>query len=272
MSATSSISRLALISSHLQKSKASLCTSTASSTAISEHVFARGSQCPPVTPGKLRLYSMRFCPWAQRTRLVLLHKNIPHETVNVHLAKKPAWLFERNPLGLVPILELDKQIVFESSATCYWLDEVYPENRLTPTDPYTRAWDRILEDNFGKIAMALYAVIGTEDKDKTLKNLHKSYKFYEGVLAERGGPFYGGAHPAMIDYLMWPHMERIPAIFRKLEPAALVNKESYPYLDAWYTCMYQLPAVKATLFDDESHMKFIMALANKTFDMYDYGL
>ena len=43
-----------------------------------------------------------------------------------------------------------------------------------------------------QIALALYAVIGTEDKDKTLKNLHKSYKFYERVLAERGGPFYGG--------------------------------------------------------------------------------
>lgn len=215
---------------------------------------------------------MRFCPWAQRTRLVLLHKNIPHETVNVNLAKKPSWLFERNPWGLVPVLELDGQVVFESAATCYWLDDVYPHNRLVPSDPHRRAWDRALEDSFGKIAMALYAVIGSEDKEKTLKGLHKSYKFYENVLVQRGGPFFGGDAPAMIDFLMWPHMERIPAIFRTFEPAALVDSETYPSLAAWYKVMYERPEVKATIFDDDSHQKFVMSLAKKTFDMYDYGL
>lgn len=35
-----------------------------------------GSALPPLENGKLRLYSMRFCPFAQRTRLVLAHKNI----------------------------------------------------------------------------------------------------------------------------------------------------------------------------------------------------
>lgn len=36
-----------------------------------------GSQLPPLRPGKLRLYSMVFCPFAQRSRLVLAAKNIP---------------------------------------------------------------------------------------------------------------------------------------------------------------------------------------------------
>ena len=39
--------------------------------------LAAGSEMPPLNPGKLRMYSMVFCPFAQRARLVLEAKNIP---------------------------------------------------------------------------------------------------------------------------------------------------------------------------------------------------
>ncbi len=37
-----------------------------------------GSKCPKIDNGVLRLYSMKYCPYAQRSRLVLLAKNIPY--------------------------------------------------------------------------------------------------------------------------------------------------------------------------------------------------
>ena len=37
-----------------------------------------GSKCPKLDKGTLRLYSMNYCPHAQRSRLVLLAKNIPY--------------------------------------------------------------------------------------------------------------------------------------------------------------------------------------------------
>jgi glutaredoxin len=36
-----------------------------------------GSECPPLKENQLRLYNMRFCPYAQRAKLVLAAKNIP---------------------------------------------------------------------------------------------------------------------------------------------------------------------------------------------------
>lgn len=49
---------------------------------------------------------MRFCPYAQRVHLVLEAKGIPYHTININLTEKPDWLFEANPLGKVPALEL----------------------------------------------------------------------------------------------------------------------------------------------------------------------
>ena len=39
--------------------------------------LGKGSQFPPLKEGVLRIYSMVFCPYALRVRLVLEAKNIP---------------------------------------------------------------------------------------------------------------------------------------------------------------------------------------------------
>ena len=74
-----------------------------------------------------------------------------HETININLKSKPDWFLALNPLGQVPVLQIDDKVVPESTATCDWLDDVYPENRLQPDDPYRRAQDRELFEYMGKV-------------------------------------------------------------------------------------------------------------------------
>ncbi|MCP6606353.1 glutathione S-transferase N-terminal domain-containing protein, partial [Klebsiella pneumoniae] len=65
--------------------------------------LGKGSAPPgPVPEGQIRVYSMRFCPFAQRTLLVLKAKGIRHEVININLKNKPEWFFKKNPIGLVP--------------------------------------------------------------------------------------------------------------------------------------------------------------------------
>ena len=40
---------------------------------------------------QVTVYNMRFCPFAERTMLLLLAKNIPFDVVNINLKKKPEW-------------------------------------------------------------------------------------------------------------------------------------------------------------------------------------
>jgi len=242
--------------------------------AMTQKTFAAGDPCPPLTPGKLRLYSMRFCPFAQRTRLVLAHKNIAFETVNVHLKKKPDWFLARNPQGLVPVLEQDDKVIYESTATMDYLDEVYPQNKLVPSDPYRKAWDRILAEYFGKVTSKIYGLRTAEDKTKMIEELHKCYAYYEDILAQRGGPFFGGSAPSMIDFHMWPHMERVVALMASIDARSLVDKTKFPkFGGAWYEAMYALPAVQATMFDNETHQKFVKSYFETPEDPnYDIGL
>ena len=72
---------------------------------------------------KLQLYNMRFCPFAERTVLVLLAKNLAFENININLKKKPDWFLD-STLGKVPVILHQGKIIPESLITCDYLDEV----------------------------------------------------------------------------------------------------------------------------------------------------
>ncbi|GFN75173.1 glutathione s-transferase omega-1 [Plakobranchus ocellatus] len=240
---------------------------------MSLKAHAQGSTCPPTKPGVLRLYSMRFCPFAHRTRLVLHHKNIPHEVVNVNLKDKPDWFLALNPLGNAPVLQIDDKIVVESTATSEWLDDVYPENRLQPSDPYRRAWDRVLLEYMGKLTNGFYSAAGSPaaELQGKLDEIMKHFQFFEDKLRERGeGPFFGGSKPCMFDFFFWPTFERYPALaILQDSPAARLDPQRFPKLTALGKAMERLPAVKAAGLDAEKHSVFIKGyLAGKP----DYDL
>ena len=83
--------------------------------------------------------------------LLYIEFKFRHEIVNVNLKHKPMWFRKRNINGLVPVLEKDGVIVYESSVCNDYLDEVYPIPKLNPSDPMDRIRDRMLYDGFGKV-------------------------------------------------------------------------------------------------------------------------
>ncbi|XP_010182197.1 PREDICTED: glutathione S-transferase omega-1 isoform X3 [Mesitornis unicolor] len=200
--------------------------------------LGKGSAAPgPVPEGVIRLYSMRFCPFAQRTRLVLRAKGISHEVININLKNKPDWLFEKHPFGLVPVLETSKgQLIYESPITCEYLDEAFPGKKLMPSDPYERAFQKMLVEQFSK------------------------------VLLKRNTVFYGGDSVSMLDYMIWPWFERV-------EPFQLKDSFSHtPKLQRWMEAMKKDPAVKATMTDPQTFKGFLQLYLKNSPEACDYGL
>jgi glutathione S-transferase len=92
----------------------------------------------------LTVYDAPRCPYCARVRIVLAEKDIPHETVVIDLANRPAWLYEKNPSGKVPVVEEDGWVLPESAVIAEYLEERYPEPALLPADPGERAFARLL--------------------------------------------------------------------------------------------------------------------------------
>jgi glutathione S-transferase len=96
----------------------------------------------------LTLYDAERCPYCARVRIVLAEKDIEYETVMIDLSDRPAWLYEKNPIGKVPVLEEDGFILPESEVINEYLEERYPEPALLPEDPATRALVRLRIERF----------------------------------------------------------------------------------------------------------------------------
>ncbi|XP_065495204.1 glutathione S-transferase omega-1 isoform X1 [Caloenas nicobarica] len=257
--------------------------------------LAKGSAAPgPVPEGVIRLYSMRFCPFAQRTRLVLCAKGISHEVININLKNKPDWFFEKNPFGLVPVLETSKgQLIYESPITCEYLDEAFPGKKLMPSDPYERALQKMLLEQFSKLTSIVFkhVVAVKEGQDTTALKAEiaeKLGKFEEltavvldtferfkctetlqhvlRILSKRNTVFFGGDSISMLDYMMWPWFER-------LEPFQLKDSLSHtPKLQRWMEAMKEDPAVKATMTDPQIYKDYLQLYLKNSPEACDYGL
>ena len=111
----------------------------------------------------ITLYDADRCPYCARVRIVLAEKAIEYETVVVDLDDRPAWIYEKNPLGRVPVLEEDAFVLPESAVINEYLEERYPEPALWPADPGERALGRLLVFRFDELSKPYYAVRREEE-------------------------------------------------------------------------------------------------------------
>jgi len=245
---------------------------------MSSKHLGSGTTCPPLEEGKLRIYSMRFCPFAQRAILVALAKQIPHDVVNINLKNKPEWIFPKNPMGKVPTIELATgQVLYESLIVSDYLDDVYPNRPLQSSDPYQRALDRIWIENFGKVISVFYKLLQSrsdlEEFQKNLQALQSELSPFEIELARRGTTFFGGELPGMVDYMIWPWIERLPimkSFFPDLNDYENAKKEN-PKLEQWRQAMKEDSAVKEFFLSPETHIQFAQSFlaGNPNYDLLE---
>ncbi len=109
----------------------------------------------------MKIYDTHTAPTPRRTRIFLAEKSIPMEYVQLDLQKGENMSPEmrvKNPIGKVPVLELDDgTCIAESVAICRYFEELYPEPALMGSTPLEKAqiemWQRQVE-------MSLFMQVG----------------------------------------------------------------------------------------------------------------
>jgi glutathione S-transferase len=182
----------------------------------------------------ITLYDADRCPYCARVRIALAEKGLEYEVVAVDLDDRPAWIYEKNPLGRVPVLEEDDFVLPESAVINEYLEERWPEPALWPADPGERALGRLLVHRFDELGRPYYQLRrgeeGAGDRlDAQLAAL--------ATLLERQ-PFLSGREFGLAD------VAYVPWILRARE-AMGVSLDPYPALAGWIERLAERPSVAA---------------------------
>jgi glutathione S-transferase len=202
----------------------------------------------------VKLYDSAIAPNPRRVRVFLAEKGIEVPTVSIDIVKaenrQPAFLL-KNPLGGVPVLELDDGTTLsESTAICRYFEEVQPDPPLMGTDARDRAivemWLRRIEfevafpimqtfrntHDFFKGRIPQVAEWGTVCRKQALEQL----AWLDGEMADR--PFVAGDRYTIADItlLIGVDFGRVSDI--RIDP-------EHKNLTRWYGEVSSRPSAKA---------------------------
>jgi glutathione S-transferase len=184
----------------------------------------------------ITLYDADRCPYCARVRIALAEKGLEYETVVIDLDDRPAWIYEKNPLGRVPVLEEDTFVLAESAVINEYLGDRYPEPALWPADPAERALGRMLVFRFDELSRPYYALRRGEGG---------AGERFDAALAELDGllelqPFLCGRQFGLAD------VAYVPWILRARDRMD-VELTPFPALADWLARLERRPSIAAEL-------------------------
>ena len=182
----------------------------------------------------LTFYDADRCPYCARVRIVLAEKRLGYETVVVDLDDRPAWIYEKNPLGKVPVLEEDAFVLPESAVIMEYLEERYPEPSLWPADPAERAFGRLLVERFDDLSRPYYALRRGEENARG--RLDDQLARLDALLADR--PYLSGRDFGIADAAYLPWILRAQTMLG-------VDLDPHPALSEWLAGTGERPSVAA---------------------------
>jgi glutathione S-transferase len=183
----------------------------------------------------ITLYNAARCPYAARARIVLAEKGLEVETVEIDLSDRPAWLYDKNPAGRVPVIEEDGgEPLPESVVIMEFLEERYPEPALLPADPADRAAVRLLIFRDKDLTDPYYAL--RRGEEGAAEQLDAALAKLDVRLYDRD--YLGGAEYSLADIAL------VPWVLRARDMLG-VELSGYPSLGAWLARLEERPAIAA---------------------------
>ncbi|WP_026736065.1 glutathione S-transferase family protein [Fischerella sp. PCC 9605] len=153
---------------------------------------------------KLKLISHNLCPYVQRAVIVLLEKDISYQREYIELSNKPAWFLQISPLGKVPVLLVDDEVLFESAVICEYLDEI-TSGSLHPADSFTKAKHRSWIEFGSSILNSIAGFYNAKEQNLfEAKTQEITQKFQTLEVQLLQGPFFGGKNFSLVDAVYGP--------------------------------------------------------------------
>jgi glutathione S-transferase len=180
----------------------------------------------------LTLYDAARCPYCARVRIVLAEKGVEYEPVEIDLTDRPAWIYEKNVTGRVPVVEEDAWLLPESAVIMEYLDERYPEPPLLAADPADRALARLWIFRHDDFTRPYYAL--RRGEDGAAARLDAELGKLDAALADR--PWLGGLEYGLAD------IAYVPWVLRARDMLG-VPLDGFPAVAAWLERLVARPSI-----------------------------
>jgi len=248
------------------------------------HITGYEAKEPEVDPDVITVYNMsfllRFCPYAERTILVLLAKNIRFRVVNIHLMKKPKWFLEQT-WGQVPVVRHKGEFIKESLIASDYIDELFPESSLHPENPLEKAKGRCLVQLFSKMNGPFYELLLSSDsgddsdretkrlRDELFKEIKDTLVAMDDELSKSGNRYFSGPKVGMTDLMVWPWMERMEALLSIYPSVDRKIPDTLTSLQSWMVCMRDENCIRQYGLTTAQHSKYFQAHKEGEVPNYD---
>ena len=203
----------------------------------------------------ITLHGFAISNYYNKIKLVLLEKDIPFEEALTYPSQDEA-LLKRSPLGKIPFIETEQGCLSESQAILEYLEEVYPEKPLYPTDPFERARNRELiqhlELNIELIARRLYkeaffgGVVSEETKQEVKERVETGLAGL--VRLAKFSPYLLGSELTAADFLAWVHFGTFGMALQKIYGEDLISKH-IPGVSSYLALIESRPHVQKVAAD-----------------------
>jgi glutathione S-transferase len=224
---------------------------------------------------RLHVLSLRYSSWSIRPWLALTAAKAHFETETVEIEGLgvqstnegpglvqvgPDQLSTRRKLGsvtgLFPVLYVDGIPIHESLAIGEWVAESYPDARLWPSNPLTRARARAvcceMVSGFHPMRSSMschpFARVPNHTPDPATEiDIRRIFEIWRKSLDASGGPFLFGSF-GLPDCFYFPVLTRFRTYGVELEPALETyarSLESHPAVLAWRRSARNAPPIPA---------------------------
>ena len=195
----------------------------------------------------LHLISFKTCPFVQRAVITLKHKNIDFGITYIDLADPPDWFLEISPLGKVPVLKVDDEILFESAVINEYLDEI-TGGELQPKESLARAKNRAWIEFASNMLGNLYMMKMSKDEERYSKYRQRLVSQLERVEKRLGeGSWFNGAEFSLADTAFAPFFKQDSVADGRL---SVINPATMPRTVAWVERLLALPEVRESVVDE----------------------
>jgi glutathione S-transferase len=203
---------------------------------------------------KLELISHHLCPYVQRAVITLIEKEVSHERTYIDLANKPEWFSQISPLGKVPLLKVNEEVLFESMVICEYLNEI-TSGSLHPSDPLQKAKHRSWIEFSSSILNTISRFYNAPNQltfEQKRDELSNKFQWIEQHLGNSG--YFSGEMFSLVDGVYG-------AVFRYFDVIdPIINFDIFadmPKVKSWRQLLQKRASVQQAVVEDYPHRLLI---------------